>query len=169
MSRRSRVRQVVLQLLFQDDLNPHSEIDWRQFLAGRLRGDAKLIALGERWFLGVRQKRGEIDKQISAAAQNWKLQRMPPIDRNIMRLAAFEFLYADTPHQVAINEAIDIAKRFGSNQSPKFVNGILDRIYRNQLALKSKASVGDNLDSRTTLPSPALNAHPDRVVEPGVN
>ncbi len=145
MSRRSRVRQVVLQLLFQDDLNPRGQSDWRSFLSQRLLGKSDLIALGERWFLGVRQHRSELDDKISAAAQNWKLSRMPAIDRNVIRLAAFEFLYSDTPHQVAMNEAIELVRRFGANNSPKFVNGILDRIYRN-----SKPNAVAKTDSETS-------------------
>ncbi|MEZ6093640.1 MAG: transcription antitermination factor NusB [Pirellulaceae bacterium] len=128
MSRRSRVRQVVLQLLYQDDLNPGDAGQWRQFLNQRLLGKQDLIHLGERWFLGVRQHRGAIDEKIVATARNWKLNRMPPLDRNIVRLAAYEFLFGDTPYQVAINEAVELAKRFGTKDSPRFVNGVLDRI-----------------------------------------
>jgi transcription antitermination protein NusB len=130
MSRRSRVRQVVLQLLFQDDLNPRSNMDWRGFLFRRLRGDQTAVDFGGSLLLGVRQHRSEIDQQITDATQNWKLNRISPVDRNIIRLAAFEFLYLGTPPQVAINEGIELAKRFGTANSSQFVNGILDRVLR---------------------------------------
>ncbi len=134
MSRRSRVRQVVLQLLYQDELNPMGEIPWRQFLKKRLAGKADLVEFGEKLFVGVRDNRRQIDELVSAASNNWKLTRMAAIDRNVIRLAAFEFLHFGTPGPVAINEAIELARRYGDNDSPQFVNGILDRVYRAQLA-----------------------------------
>lgn len=140
MSRRTRVRQVVLQLLFQDDLNPNPDFDWRRFLFLRLRGKTDLIQLGEKLFQGVKEHRFALDHAVSQAVQNWKLSRMTPVDRNAIRLAIYEFVYFDTPHQVAINEAIELARRFGSNNSPQFVNGILDRVYRNQANIAAPAS-----------------------------
>jgi N utilization substance protein B len=130
MSRRSRARQVVLQLLYLDDLNAQGAADWRGFLRKRLRDQEDMIELGEKWFLGVRQHRGTIDERVGQAASHWKVSRMPPIDRNIIRLGVFEIMYFETPHQVAINEAIELAKRFGAENSPRFVNGVLDRIVR---------------------------------------
>ena len=70
----------------------------------------------------------EIDEQLTALARNWTLARMSPTDRSILRLATSEILYTDTPKPIAINEAIELAKKFGTKDSPAFVNGILDRI-----------------------------------------
>jgi transcription antitermination protein NusB len=134
MSRRTRVRQVVLQLLYQDELNPIGEIPWRQFLKNRLSGKMDLMEFGEKLFIGVRDNRRQIDDLVSAASNNWKLARMAAIDRNVIRLAVFEFLHFGTPGPVAINEAIELARRYGDNDSPQFVNGILDRVYRAQLS-----------------------------------
>ncbi len=129
MSRRSRARQVVLQLLYQDDLNadrpPQSD---DAFLRTRLNHDEELIAFASSLLAGVRRNRGELDQMLSERADNWSLDRMAATDRNVLRLGAFEILYADTPPRVAINEAVDLAKRFGAKQSPQFVNGILDRL-----------------------------------------
>ena len=79
---------------------------------------------------GVIGHRDQIDEQLKKIAENWKLGRMARIDRNILRLGAYEILFADTPDRVAINEAIELAKRYGNEQSSQFVNGILDRLLK---------------------------------------
>ena len=84
---------------------------------------------------GTRQRLTDIDGVISAHADNWNLKRMAVIDRNILRLGAFELLYLDdVPAKVCINEAIELAKRFGDTESGKFINGILDAIYKKRHA-----------------------------------
>ena len=129
MTRRRRAREVVLQILYRDDINPsHDQLDDERFLRGRLHNDDELVAFANSLLSGVRRNRGELDPMITERADNWSLQRMAVTDRNVLRLGAFEILYADTPPRVAINEAVDLAKRFGSKQSAHFVNGILDRI-----------------------------------------
>ena len=77
---------------------------------------------------GVRRNRQEMDVLIERAAANWSLHRIASTDRNVLRLGAYEVLYSDTPDRVAIDEAVELAKRFGSAQSAQFVNGILDRL-----------------------------------------
>ena len=78
---------------------------------------------------GIIEKLGEIDKTISENMSNWKLNRLVSVDRNIMRIAVFELLFEeDIPEKVSINEAIEIAKNYGSADSGKFVNGVLDKI-----------------------------------------
>lgn len=127
MARRRRAREVVLQLLYQEDLNPDvSEVNVERFLAGRLHGDRITIEFARRLLQGVRRNREELDQQLENHTENWKLQRMAATDRNVLRLAAFELLYSETPGLVAINEAVDLARRYGSKQSAQFVNGVLD-------------------------------------------
>ncbi len=77
---------------------------------------------------GVRRHRPAIDQRIAPAAANWSLERMAATDRNLLRLGAYEILFTDTPGKVAIDEAIELAKRFGGAQSAQFVNGILDNL-----------------------------------------
>lgn len=78
---------------------------------------------------GIRQERESIDSKIAKYAKNWELKRMAIVDRNILRQACYELLYRpDIPYKVAINEAIDLAKRFSGEEAGKFVNGILDKI-----------------------------------------
>ncbi len=129
MSRRSRAREVALQLLYEADRNtaapPNRD---RTFVESRLRGNA-LRQFALELITGVRTHRDQLDQLIGDAAQNWTLNRMTPIDRSILRIATFEFLHGkDTPPKVAIDEAIELAKRYGTADSPRFVNGILDRI-----------------------------------------
>ena len=69
-----------------------------------------------------------LDARIEAVAANWTLGRMAPTDRNVLRLGAFELLYTETPHRVVIDEAIELARLFGTANSPQFVNGILDKL-----------------------------------------
>ncbi len=128
MARRSRAREVALQVLYQDDLNPqHNPADADRFLRDRLRV-AELIEFGNSLVAGVRRNRPELDHVLSQTADHWSLERMAATDRNVLRLGAYEILYSETPDRVAINEAVELAKRFGSRQSAQFVNGILDRL-----------------------------------------
>ncbi len=131
MLRRSRAREVVLQLLFQRDLNPRvARPATEQFVRDRLR-DAELERFALDLFDGVARHAAAIDKGLTTAAENWRLPRMAGVDRNVLRLGAFELLYTpQTPSNVALNEAIELARRFGSADSPAFVNGVLDRLHR---------------------------------------
>lgn len=129
MSRRSRAREVVLQILYEDDLNPARNMSASdEFLRNRLLHHKGLVEFASALLSGVRRNREEIDKLLAERAANWSLTRMAVIDRNVLRLAAYEMLYSETPERVAINEALDLVKRYGSKQSSQFVNGILDRL-----------------------------------------
>ena len=130
MARRSRAREVALQVLYQDDLNPqHNPDDDQQFVANRLQA-AELIEFARTLINGVRRNRQELDALLTQTADHWSLGRMAATDRNVLRLGAYEILYSETPDRVAINEAVELAKRFGTQDSKAFVNGILDRIAR---------------------------------------
>lgn len=79
--------------------------------------------------LGVLDRREEVDAKITSASEHWSISRMGRVDRSILRLATFELVFCrDIPVNVAINEAIEVAKRFGSDDSPTFINGVLDRV-----------------------------------------
>lgn len=127
MSRRSRAREVALQILFEDDVNPRATVaDMKTFVHGRLNS-LELEEFCMSLILGVRRNQDELDAQLSQIADNWTVARMAATDRNVLRLGAFEILYTNTPDRAAINEAVELAKRFGSAQSAQFVNGILDK------------------------------------------
>jgi transcription antitermination protein NusB len=128
MAKRSKAREVVLQVLYQDDLNTDVEpIDRDRFLRSRLREDDELIVFARSLIDGVRRNRGELDALLAKTADNWSLERMAATDRSLLRLGAYEILYTQTPGAVAINEAVELAKRFGTAHSAQFVNGILDK------------------------------------------
>ncbi len=128
MSRRSRAREVALQALFQEDLNPRDSRDQiGPFLQSRLQ-DEELREFAKSLVLGVLRNQEELDTLLESKADNWSLGRMAATDRSVLRLGAFEIRYADTPERVAIDEAVELAKRFGSAQSSQFVNGILDKL-----------------------------------------
>ena len=129
MSSRRKSREYALQMLFQWDIT-HDSIDhifatfWgNQDEPEETRVFAETLASGT--IAGVEK----IDTLIVRHAENWRLDRMAIVDRNILRLAIHEFLYdAETPKAVVINEAIEIARRFGAQESPQFINGILDSV-----------------------------------------
>ena len=132
MARRSRAREVTLQLLFQWDQNPTAipRDAVARFANDRLQGDAEMVAYSLALLDGVAANKEQIDPVITAAATNWRLSRMMPVDRNVLRLGAYELLFdpSGQPLEVVINEAIELARRFGSADSPAFVNGVLDKI-----------------------------------------
>lgn len=131
---RRNARIVVVQILYQDDVNPEHNPAWdEEWMKRRLR-HPELVAFAKSLLAGVRLYQREIDDRLSAVAENWSLSRMAITDRNILRLGAYELLYTDTPPRVVIDEAVELAKLFGSQQSGPFVNGILDRLYRDIMA-----------------------------------
>lgn len=131
MSSRSRAREVALQALFQEDLNPRDSRDQlAPFVEARLQ-DEDSQEFATSLVLGVMRNQDELDALLETKAENWSLSRMAATDRNVLRLGAFEIRYFDTPDRVAINEAVELAKRFGSKQSSQFVNGILDKLLTN--------------------------------------
>jgi transcription antitermination protein NusB len=128
MTRRSRAREVALQLLFQFDLNPKiARAVLEQFVGERLR-EPDLAQYCLNLYDGVQANREAIDKRLIEVAENWRLPRMAGVDRNVLRLGTCELLYQAVPATAAIDEAIELARRFGSKDSPGFVNGILDRV-----------------------------------------
>lgn len=131
MTRRSRGREVALQLLYQREHNAKLERkSIESFVKERLREEAiRKFCLS--LYDGVTAHQAEIDPKISAAADNWRLSRMPTVDRNILRLGAYELLHTEeTPAAVAFDEAIELARRYGTAESSAFVNGVLDRLRR---------------------------------------
>jgi N utilization substance protein B len=129
MTRRSRAREVALQLLFQRDLNKRIDrVILERFVHDRLR-DETLVEFSLGLYDGVVAHHEDIDRRLSEAAENWRLTRMAAVDRNVLRLGAYELLFVpETPPNVALDEAITLARRYGSADSSAFVNGVLDRL-----------------------------------------
>ncbi|MGE3314608.1 MAG: transcription antitermination factor NusB [Planctomycetaceae bacterium] len=128
MARRSKAREVALQMLYQIDVNPDVDAYAVRAMIREQIEDEELSAFTWSLFVGVREWRPQLDAQIEAVAENWSLSRMAATDRNAIRLGAFELLHTSTPHRIVIDEAIELARKFGTAQSSQFVNGILDRL-----------------------------------------
>ncbi len=138
MKSRRACREATLQVLYQCDLRDDFsastvEVFFQHFSNGCDVGDGETIETGGEYCRalveGIIKHRGDIDTLIGLASTNWSLARMSLIDRNIIRIATFEMHYGeDVPKKVSINEAIEIAKDFGADESPKFVNGVLDKV-----------------------------------------
>jgi N utilization substance protein B len=131
MTRRSRGREVALQLLYQREQNPKMDRAALEAFARERLKEEPIRKFCLFLFDGVVANLPAIDVKIAAAAENWRISRMPTVDRNILRLGAFELLFMhDTPAAVAFDEAIELARRYGTADSSAFVNGVLDRLRR---------------------------------------
>jgi N utilization substance protein B len=131
MGRRTKARECAFQLLYQQEVTGDAmdaviEGFWR------LRsGMPAMRAMAERLATGAWSREAELDEAIAAAATHWRLDRIAPVDRTILRLGAYELVAeAATPAAVILDEAVELAKRFGEADSPAFVNGVLDAIRR---------------------------------------
>ena len=125
MTRRSRAREVALQVLYQAEVNPGTAAgDRGRFLKGRLRSGA-LVAFAESLIDGVGRHREAIDAVLEDRSRNWRVARMAATDRAVLRIAVFEMRHTDTPGPVIVDEAIELARRYGNEASPRFVAGIL--------------------------------------------
>jgi len=115
-------------MLYQLDINPDVPMDVVLDQVRERLEDEPLARFSWQLVSGVVRDKGRLDEAIEALAANWTLKRMAPTDRNVLRLGAYELLETETPPRVVIDEAVELAKRFGAAQSPQFVNGILDRL-----------------------------------------
>jgi N utilization substance protein B len=131
---RHRARQQALQLLYQWDLRrtPLNEILTGYYESLLIAEESPIRPrrdiFAEGLFAGAVKEIAGIDEQITRHAEHWKIQRMPSVDRNILRLAVYEMLHTETPPAVAIDEALELARRFSGEESVHFVNGVLDAI-----------------------------------------
>ena len=136
MRKRTQAREIALQILYQIDV---TKDDPREALANFWQANLEIKDNSVKDFTmllvqGVIENLDRINQEISEYAQNWQLQRMAVVERNILRLAAYELLFCkDIPPKVTINEAIELTKKFSGLEASKFVNGILDKIKQKKL------------------------------------
>jgi N utilization substance protein B len=132
MGTRRKSRELALQMLFQADLGgQHPEEVRKTFWKGRGEVDSEVQGFAEDIFRVAQDRLADIDKLIQAHAENWRIDRMAAVDRNVLRAAVAEFLgFPKTPRAVVINEAIEIARKFSAPESAQFINGVLDSIGR---------------------------------------
>ena len=138
MGSRRQSRERALQILFQWDIHGKAG-EWLEDFWIQHPVSADVRPFVERLVDGVITHRAELDELIGAHATNWKISRMPIVDRNILRAALYELLWMpDVPAKVTMNEAIELAKRFADDETKKFVNGILDKILKDDPRLQEK-------------------------------
>jgi N utilization substance protein B len=158
MARRSRAREISLQALYQRDQNRSlTAADAVAFLERRLL-EPELLELGKALYLGTLEHLKEIDSRLAQVADNWSVERMAVVDRNILRLGIYELYHGpQTPYKVVLDEAIELAKRYGAEESPGFVNGILDRIANEKVdgekAAAEAASAGAPTEGDASTPA----------------
>ena len=147
MANRHLSRSIVLQTLFEWDLNDLEKKSAPEALKRNVEEFAPNktdFAFMEKLLDGILQKQSELDLVIEKAAPDWPLDRISPVDRNILRLGLYELLFADraeVPSKVAINEAIELAKQFGGENSSRFINGVLGAVYK-EMGEPGKDEVG---------------------------
>ena len=133
MGSRRKARECALQMLFAADVagtraDELARNFWSELADGELDEDGREFAT--RLALGALAHVEEVDARIKSRAEHWRIDRMATVDRNVLRLAVYEFLYEPTPRTVAINEALEVARRFSTYEATQFINGILDAIKR---------------------------------------
>jgi len=129
MGNRRKSRELAMQALFYIDMSQNDSNDLLDRFCGNFTPSRKVLPFFFKLVKGVMQVRPEIDAIIERFSDNWKLSRMSCVDRNVMRVAVYElFCCNDIPSKVSINEAIDVGKKFGTEESGAFINGILDSI-----------------------------------------
>lgn len=130
---RHKARETALKILYQKDVTGNDLKTIFQFFCEN--HSPSLNYLDYAWTLvkGINEHSAEVDSLIQQYSSNWRLERMSPIDRNILRIAVYEMIYLDVPPKVSIDEAIELGKRYGTEYSSAFINGILDAIYHNSV------------------------------------
>ena len=135
MRKRTQAREYALQILYQIDVRNDPEDKILVDFWKNIETEPEVSDFAAKIVIGTIRNKKKIDDMITKYASNWKLSRMAVIDRNVLRMAAYELLFCeDIPPKVSINEAVDLAKKFGDTESGKFVNGILDKINKEEAA-----------------------------------
>jgi N utilization substance protein B len=138
MGTRHRARERALQILFQYDIHGKPGV-WLDEFWNQMKDSDETRTFAERVVQGVLDHRKDLDALIGKYATNWKVSRMPIVDRNILRAGLYELLWMDdVPAKVTIDEAIELAKSFGDEEASKFVNGILDKVLSSEPKLEAK-------------------------------
>jgi transcription antitermination protein NusB len=144
MSSRHKAREQAMQVLFLWDARKQSAQQSIEDFYGSLSSDEGQVRTKRDHFLeelvrGTVDQITDIDERITRHAEHWRLERMPAVDRNILRLAVYELLHTDTPAPVLIDEAIELARRFSGRESVNFVNGVLDAVRRETVSAAAKS------------------------------
>ena len=160
MSRRRRSREMAIQVLYQIDMVHIDAGEAVRLFCEHFEAPESIRDFAVELINGVHQNREVIDAVLRRFSQNWRLERMPAVDRNILRLAVYELVYrSDIPAKVSINEAVDLGKKYGAEDSGSFINGILDSIRLHSDEIKA----GGGLLDIKRAPSGPGGKHSDKV------
>ncbi len=142
---RSKGREIALQILYQSEWGTFEDVEQalEEYInglgPGKISNDHPSIKFAKERLRGVLEHKKELDEIIQKFLKGWKLNRLASVDRNILRLSLYELLKCpDIPAKVAINEAVELAKKFGSDESSSFINGVLDAAYKAMIKEKQK-------------------------------
>ncbi|UCG48234.1 MAG: transcription antitermination factor NusB [Phycisphaerales bacterium] len=146
MDKRTRARELAIQALYQLDVQGPELLEFMGTFFAEADSDKRVTDLASQWMKGTWENLETCDQLITASTIKWQFARLSPVDKSILRLAVFQLKFcADIPPKVVINEAIELAKKFGADRSPSFVNGVLDAVLKKLVAAKEKraAPTGD--------------------------
>lgn len=130
MGKRHQARELALQVLFHMEYNQGDPAECFDLISGSFGASRGSREFSRQLVLGVWEQKEKLDGLIRKASQHWRLERMTMVDRNVLRLALYEVLFLkDIPAKVSIDEAVELGKKFGTEESGSFINGILDSIY----------------------------------------
>lgn len=135
MGTRRRARELALQLLYQSELTDAEPEEMQAEFEEWRNAGASVREFADKLLRGTLARRDEIDQELGRQTTHWRLERLAAVDRNILRLAMYELIFeTETPHAVVIDEAIEIAKKYGTKDSGRFVNGVLDGFVKRRAA-----------------------------------
>jgi transcription antitermination factor NusB len=130
MGRRHQARELAIKVLFHLEFSPGDPSESFDLVCQSFGPSLAIMPFSRQLVLGVWENKEDLDGLISSASKHWRLERMPYVDRNVLRVALFEVLFLkDIPPKVSIDEAVELGKRYGSEESGAFINGVLDSIY----------------------------------------
>src|SRR6266571_274048 len=164
MGSRRKARECALQMLFAADVSEARADElvrtyWAELCDNEMEDSAREFAT--RLATGTLANLAQLDERIRSRAEHWRIPRMAIVDRNILRLAVYEFLYEPTPRTVAINEALEIARRFSTYEATQFINGILDAIKRDLDELQPQKHIDTTETESETEPETESEEHSD--------
>jgi len=130
MGKRRKARELALQVLFHLEFTSDDPSEAFDMICRNFESPESIRSFSRKLALGVCEKRGVLDRLISETSKNWRIERMACLDRTILRLATFEILFVDDiPPKVSLDEAVSMGKKFGGEDSGRYINGVLDKIY----------------------------------------
>ena len=146
MGKRRQARALTVQVLFHMEFSPGDPDEGFRLISESFDSPPEIRTFSRQLVLGIWENREKLDKLITQSSKNWRLERMSHTDRNILRVGVFEMLFMnDIPPKVSIDEAVELGKKFGTEESGAFINGILDNIY-NQLKRDGSLSEANEIE-----------------------